>query len=266
MNTSPAAGTPASGTAENKTEAFDFTRQIPTPYRILGLALKPLSIGRYRRLAANGCAFVSETPARADIADLVLGVVCCSLTCEEFDTFATSPMFSKEIREWSTTVMPAPFLGRLAEWWPCKPIKWIYSVWSRSSAGDRWRKNNAINLAEKFELFRAYIAAAQEMPRYCARQAKETINTAHWCDNVEMTLRNQLGWTGQEIDEQPLSKALADYLNWAAANDLITIFSEEDQAQGDHNDAILEKAFSGRQDSALRTPHSASSTQEGQWD
>src|ERR1039457_6510592 len=66
---------------------YDFSQAIPKPVRILGLQLLPLSLGRYRMLRRFECPFVAEGPAEASMADLLLGLLICSMRCQEFLEF-----------------------------------------------------------------------------------------------------------------------------------------------------------------------------------
>jgi accessory colonization factor AcfC len=58
-----------------------------------------------------------------------------------------------------------------------------------------------------------------------------------------MVLRSELNWTSEEVNEQPLSKALADWCNWAHANDHIELVTEEDAAMAKYNDERIRLAF-----------------------
>src|SRR6185369_977441 len=77
-----------------------FRQAVPEPFRVLGLSLKPLSVGRYRLLHRFDCAFVAEGEASATGADLIIGVLICSMRCEDFLRFANSGEFAREVRRW----------------------------------------------------------------------------------------------------------------------------------------------------------------------
>jgi hypothetical protein len=212
----------------------EFAQAIPEPYQILGLKLLPLSIGRYRRLARHDCAFVAKGMAEAGVGDLLLGVVICSMRCDEFDALVVAPGFAKDLKQWGDRVMPTPRMAKL---------KWLYPFWDISFLGKRWRENHSVNLLERFELFKRYIAGAQAMPRFYSKATGGKTSAAHWVDNVEMVLRSELNWTSEEVNEQPLSKALADWCNWAHANGHIELFTDEDIAEAKHNDERIRQAF-----------------------
>ena len=212
----------------------EFAQAIPEPFQILGLKLLPLSIGRYRRLARHECAFVASGKSEATVGDLLLGLLICSMRCDEFDALVVAPGFVKELQAWSKRVMPAPLAAH---------VKWIYELWNISPLGKRWRNNHSVNLIEKFELFKRYISEAQAMPKFYLKATSGKTSTAHWVDNVEMVLRSELNWTSEEVNEQPLSKALADWCNWAHANDHIELVTDEDEAMAKYNDERIRLAF-----------------------
>jgi hypothetical protein len=89
-------------------ESDFFCKDIPEPFQILGLKILPLSIGRYRRMARHGVAFVSETQAKADGKDLLLGVLICSMTCSDWDELAVSGKLQKVISRWMKEINAVP--------------------------------------------------------------------------------------------------------------------------------------------------------------
>lgn len=202
-----------------------FSRAIPEPYCILGLKLRPLSVGRYRLLKRFNVAFVADEAAEATVQDLLLGVLICSMRVEEFVEFAASPNFTKEVRRWSRAIFPHP---------------WICAL---PFIGKWWRGRHAFNIVEKMNLFERYIADAQKIPRYTMRHNSPSTNQAHWSHNIEICLRSELGWTGEEINEQPLSKALADYFRHAENQGTIRVLSDEDFEMADYNAKQIEAAL-----------------------
>src|SRR5438876_959627 len=102
-----------------------FQAAIPEPFTILGLRLKPLSLGRYRLLKRFGCAFVAEEETGANIEDLIIGVLVCSMRCDEFIEWAHSKHFAKDIKRWGKRVSRVGVIGwigrrlipPLGRWW-----------------------------------------------------------------------------------------------------------------------------------------------------
>jgi hypothetical protein len=202
-----------------------FARVIPEPFRILGLQLRPLSLGRYRLLKRFEIAFVAEGEAPAEIGDLLTGVLICSMRCDEFLAWAASPHFYKDIRRWSRKILPAP---------------WLLLV---PFFGKRWLRGHSFNAVEKIQLFQRYISEGSRVPDYFDESGQQLRSGAHWSQAIEVTLRSELGWTAEEINEEPLTKALADYFKFAENQGLIRLLTPEDVAQGEANTAVYEKLF-----------------------
>jgi hypothetical protein len=202
-----------------------FARAIPDPYRILGLQLLPLSVGRYRLLKRFEVAFVADGEASAGISDLLLGVLICSMRVDEFMEFSTSPNFKRDIRRWSKRVFPK---------------SWICAL---PFCGKWWRRTRGFNVLEKIALFQHYIADAKKIPHYTTRENSPRTNSGHWSHCIEICLRSELGWTQEEINEEPLSKALADYFGFAESRGMISLLSDEDLANAEGNAARIAEAF-----------------------
>lgn len=211
-----------------------FTRDIPEPYRILGLTLLPLSIGRYRRMARFGCAFVSENEAKTSGSDLILGVLICSMTCAEWDALSISGKLQKTISRWLRTIKAVPPFYLRGKWGRVISATWV---------GRLWRKYNSFDLLEKSKLFNEYIADAQKVPRFLTKESGHGVSNSHWSHNIEVVLMGELGWTHKDIEERPLSKALADYFKHLENQGLITILTELDWQMIQSNNAAIEQSL-----------------------
>ncbi len=194
-----------------------FQAAIPEPFRILGLELKPLSLGRYRLLKRFDCAFVADEARNATIPDLILGVLVCSMRVDEFLAFINSGKLSKEVRKWGRKICPHPWIGKLP---------WM---------GKRWREKHSFNVIEKFALFNRYIKLHSEYPDYFEESEDGKSSGAHWCHALDVTLRSELGWNEEEINEEPLSKGLFSYFKFAEAQGSIRLMSEADVKMGKEN-------------------------------
>lgn len=196
-------------------DAAYFKAVVPEPYRIFGLRLLPLSLGRYRLLKRFECGFVAETEAIIGMEDLCLGILICSMRVREFLEFIETNDFQAELARW----------------------------------GQRIRKeidsDPYFSLLEKFGLFRAYITDGTKIPDYWEEKDPGAAGCGHWAQNLEVTLRSELGYTLEEIEEGPLAKALADYYKHAANQGFIRLISEEEAAQGDHNARLFEQIQKG---------------------
>lgn len=215
--------------------AADFKAAIPEPYQILGLRLLPLSLGRFRLLHRFECSFVSEQPATASLADLILGVLICSMRCDEFIAFHQSKSFEREIRKWAIRIFAQP------PWYLRGKFGRILSA---TRIGKAWRKTHSFNFVEKMQLFKNYVTEAQAVPEYAPTHNDMRRSTAHWSTSVEIVLRSELNWTEEEINEAPLTKALSDYFKHLENQGMVVIFTPEDLEIGQQNAAILEAAMS----------------------
>ena len=207
----PAASPAAPPRAAKEAETGDdyFSRVIPEPFQILGLRLLPLSLGRYRLLKRFNVAFVSDNSATPTLDDLLLGVLICSMRCDEFLAFIEQPEFNDRIADWA-------------------------------------RKCGLFNLVEKTALFQKYLKAAERIPEYRLREPSERKSGTHWSQSLEVTLRGELNWTESEINEAPLSKALADYFAHAERQGTVILYAPGEldamRAQAAHNDARVAAA------------------------
>ena len=175
--------TPTSA-AREANPVSEFSAIFPPKFTVLGVNLLPLSLGRYRLMKWAGIAFVAEEECSATIEDLFSGIAICGMPCSQFKYLLASSLLEKE-------------LGR----WGKKLRKQI-------------RKEKAFNIFEKIALFNRYINEGQQLPWVPLAVQNENppdYTNTHWSNSVEVILRGKLGWTKDEIDEEPLTKALGDY-------------------------------------------------------
>jgi hypothetical protein len=190
-----------------------FKAAIPEPFRIFGIRLLPLSLGRYRLLSRFGCAFVAEGEASATVDDLLLGILICSMRCQEFLEFIEGDNFKTELRRWGSRIRA------------------------------EIEREDHFSILGKYELFQRYIAEGSELPKYWDEGRDQGTSGAHWSHNVEVTLRAELGYTREEIEEGALSQALADYFKYAENQGMIRLMSEGEIAGGDENMRVLMAAL-----------------------
>lgn len=217
-----------------------FSRDIPEPFQVLGLKLLPLSIGRYRRMARHGIAFVSESASKPTGADLILGALICSMQCEEWDELSTSGELPEIVNGWLRKIRAVPpwyLRGKLGAF--------VSATW----IGKLWRKRNSFDLLEKMKLFDAYVKDAQKVPQILRRGNDVSgACAAHWSQNLETVLLSDLNWNLRDIEEQPLSKAIAMYYRHAENNGTIRIITDKDVADAKKTEerfAIAMEQFKG---------------------
>ena len=219
----------------------------PEPFQILGLKLKPLSLGRYRLLRHFEVAFVADHAATAGLIDLLIGVLICSMTCKEFIEFSASTEFRPAIAAWSRRINRLPFLVR----WP-----WLYLIWERSRFGKRWRARYSFDVFEKIALFQKFITDAAHIPPHTEenRAGAGGGNSSHWSRTIEIALRKELHWSDEEIAETSLNKAMEDYFQLAEMHGAIRLLTPEELAEAAANSAAFAAVpvMAGSQPATLR--------------
>jgi hypothetical protein len=175
-----------------KPAADYFTATMPEPWQILGLRLRPFSLGHYKLLRRFGCAFVSESAEAPTRGDLLIGVLCCSMKVDEFLSFIETPDFEQSVNDWGAQV-------------------------------------GLFDLNNRAQMFKDYIEQQSTVPKYWEEKTGGS-SGAHWAQCVEVTLRSKLGWTQADIDTQPLSKAFADYFKYAENEGAVKLMTPEDIA------------------------------------
>jgi hypothetical protein len=189
-------------------EAY-FKAVLPEPYRILGLTLRPLSLGRYLLLKRFNCSFVAEGPALPRPGDLLIGIFICSFRCGEFLALLESGKFVQEMERWGEKVF------KTGPWRKYLPKK--------------LQRPEPFNYVEKVELFKRYLNEGTATPEYFQKDDGGQVSGAHWSQSVEVVLRSELGWTTEEIQEAPLSKAISDYYKWLENKGVIDLVTEHDR-------------------------------------
>lgn len=185
-------------------------------------------------MARHGVNFVSETSARADGKDLLIGVLICSMSCREWDELAISGRLPKIIESWMKQIHAAP---------PFYLSGKSGLIFSNTRIGRRWRKKHSFDLLKKMALFKKYVEDAQIVPKFLRKNEGGGMSACHWSHNIEVTLMGELNWRHEDIEERPLSKALADYFKHMENQGVITILTDEDFASIKNNDAAMEKAL-----------------------
>lgn len=189
--------------------AAEFSAAIPKPQVILGLRLKPLSLGRYRLLKRFKSPFVEEDevamPLNKLVHEFLFALVICGLSCEEFRCLYETEGNRK--MPWSNSLKNE--CARLG-----KQI--------RRCA----RKEKAFNIFAKIEAFKRFLAEATTMPWHALpRQGAAQVSVSHWSHAIEMVLRSRLGWTAEEVDEEPLSKAFVDFYKLMESDGAVTLLT-----------------------------------------
>jgi hypothetical protein len=84
-----------------------FASAAPEPWQVLGLTLRPFSVGHYIKLRRLDCAFVADDERPATVKDLVVGVSVCSM--------ASHPDQNRdEFWQWFNRRTPESIWGRVS--------------------------------------------------------------------------------------------------------------------------------------------------------
>ena len=240
---------PAPEVTPSKPASFDYFKQVlPAPPMVCGLPLKPLSIGRYRRMRRQDVAFVSETERQPTAGDLLKGVIICSMTGAEYDEFVASNDVDKQVKKWAQRAgfLPPRYLD-----WPI--LGWLINKFVGPEVTQMRAEREAAYIMEQVVLFQEYILAAQTIPNYTQKENSPNRHSLHWSNSIELHLRSEQNWTSEEIEESPLSKALVDYFGYAESHGLISILTDADYEQAAHNAKQIElavAAFAKQQEEA----------------
>jgi hypothetical protein len=183
---------------------IDYARSaVPDPYRILGLRLKPFSLGHYLLLQRFGCAFIQQNQGMATREDLILGVLICSMSHQYFLRFIEQQNFEDQVKTWGMKI-------------------------------------GIVDFKEKAELFQNYLRLGMIEPDYVALQPQND-SGGDWAQSLKITLVTRLGYTEREALDMPISKALADYYKLAEIEGMIRLLNEEDHAAAEANSRALEQ-------------------------
>lgn len=184
-------------------DAAYFTAAIPEPFRILGLKLKPFSLGHYILLKRFNNPFVADEPAGATRDALIFACLICSMAYQEFLEFIEAPDYIKQVQKWG-------------------------------------KKVGIFDLPSKVELFQRYITEGSKEPQYFVTDKSDNKPTsAHWSQSLFIALTTQCGYSRQEALNSPLSQCFADWMSFAEAQGLVEMVTDEDIAMAKANEEIF---------------------------
>ena len=197
-----------------------FAAAYPEPWQVLGVKLRPFSLGHYIKLSRLGCAFVSDKEEHATLSDLLLGIVVCSMPNHVDQS-------RDEFWQW---------LSRTEGGWRWKLYK--FGQWLRSkpvaSPAEHdafvWGKQiGEVDLPSKVKLFADYLDACSVSPAY-VEENKDTPSKpsgAHWTQSVLSALVSKCGYTMEEALNVPISRELSDFIKQAESDGAVRILPPE---------------------------------------
>ncbi len=148
---------------------------IPEPFTVLGMKLRPLSIGHILLMQWQGLSYVSERPEPPTMDDLISGCLICSMGFREYKEF----LERQDLREELTR------LGR------------VFSF---------------DELPEKYALFRAYLDQGTESPEVEIPDsiASGVLLGTPWLQSLRICLMSKLHVSNEETFDYPYRMALWD--------------------------------------------------------
>ncbi len=188
-----------------------FFAAIPEPYQILGLRLKPFSLGHYLILRRHECAFVADTLEEATREDLIFAVVVCSMSFEEFYAWLEEDRVSLREKLFALVEFCAG---------PARLIELLCAWRGRRSQYEmmRWgRRVGIFELEDKVALFRRYLEEHSVVPKYWVEREDISGSGADWAQCVLLTLMGELHFTRDRALSMPLREALLHYYKHAEA-------------------------------------------------
>jgi hypothetical protein len=197
----------------------------PAPWQVLGVTLKPFSLGHYIKLNRLGCAFVADGVETATLGDLLLGVAVCSM--DSHPDAGKDPFWN-----WLSRSAPE---GRIAAWWYRLRL-FISRLLNRNplTPADldmlRFGKRcGEINLPDKCRLFQEYISAHSKPPAYWeVENSGSKKSGAHWSHAIMQVLVAKCGYTLEDAHNAPMTRAMADFFKHIESEGGVRLMSEEE--------------------------------------
>jgi hypothetical protein len=197
---------------------------IQEPFNVLGLELRPLSLGHVFLMRRFDCPFASDDPNQmGGCPDLCLATLICSRTYEGFLEFINNRelqlnhfwelpevIYNKildtiaKVRKWHL-----PFF--LINWFipmPTYTARWLHKWDKTISKAFKKKKLDAI---EQFQRFNEYRQTDIYIPYYTILVQGGSTSGAHWSMNIYQFMTKELGYSKSEALNMPLAQAIVEY-------------------------------------------------------
>lgn len=197
----------------------------PAPWQVLGVALKPFSLGHYIKLNRLGCAFVADETKNATLGDLLLGVAVCSM--DSHPDAGKDPFW-----QWLSRSAPE---GKFAGWWyrlRCRIARMFRQQLLTPAELDMMRfgrKCRGFDFPSRAQLFADYISAHSKAPAFWESDNQGGKGSgAHWSHAMMQVLVSKCGYTLEEAHNAPLTRAMADFFKYIESEGGCRLMSEEE--------------------------------------
>lgn len=187
----------------------------PAPYRILGIELRPFSLGHSLLLHDIGSPFVAEELREFTVHDLFIALSICALPYEK-----------------------GKALGEDAKGWKKKCDEWVAKnirhncggLWSRLWRIARGKPLPDWDIANDVRAFFRYLSEGNARPDYKAEPGNDmAFLYSPWQLRMMVKLRREFGMTRSEILDMPLAEAWWMYLGAVEADGSIQICTEDEK-------------------------------------
>ncbi len=198
-----------------------FISAAPEPWQILGLTLRPFSVGHYIKLRRLDCAFVADELRPAKLSDLVVGLAVCSMSshpdpnCDEFWVWYNRPSKTGLVRRAAARLLKRHLLNP-----------------AERDLYDLGKIVGAFDFKDKAQLFADYISAHTDSLDYWIEPEKgdepPTKSGAHWAHAMITTVTGKCGYTLHDAYNVPFGQCLNDYLLEAERSGSIRIMNDDE--------------------------------------
>ena len=205
-----------------------FLSAAPEPWQILGLTLRPFSIGHYIKLRRLDCGFVADESRALALSDLVLGIIVCSMRSHP-DTE------QDEFWVWFNRDKPGSLFANCLHGFRKRAARLLHSTHATPAERDVFnlgRKIGLFDLNKKAQCFQEYMAAHTTGLDYWLEP--DTNNGkqsgAHWVHSMVTTLTGKCGYSLLDAYNISFGQCLNDYLMEAERNGAIRFMTEDEIA------------------------------------
>jgi len=199
-----------------------FAATKPEPYQVLGLALRPMSLGHYFTLRRLGCGFVSDEKQPLAREDLIIACLACSMPAREFNEWVESGPISTIEKAWAWVRFVFRRITKVELLYAWKASRFEFDV-------AQWgRKIGLFDIEEKARLFMDYLNETARFPKYWLEREDGSPSGSHWSHSVLVTLTGQLGFSEDRAMTMPLREALLHYFKHAESIGSVRLMSAEE--------------------------------------
>lgn len=165
---------------------------IPEPFRVLGLSLKPFTLGHQLLLERFESSFALGSTKEPTYEDLILSVFLCSFTWERAVKVLSSRFLKLRLKLWG---------------WFC----------------------GSFDVAEAMDFFARYLGAHSKQPDYWVEQKSGPSNSGvPFIQFLKVKLEQDLGYTEAEALGTPYQIAIWNYLTFLESKGVIKFVSQAD--------------------------------------